>query len=468
MRVARALRLCALLIILLGLERAALGEMCAPFTVLQTPTGVITDGSGIYTPDRTCVFLIEVPDGRFVTLNVTSVELECGWDFLYIYDGDSNASPLLAALSGRLQPQLPIVLASSTSALYLVFISDPYVVDDGFYATYSSSMCPSNCSSHGVCLANATCLCDDGYTGAGCATLTPAPSRCEAAGEDPLKRCVCAEGFRADYTQWMALFAPATVSAFFREPECAAAVPPPPVCNDACVSEPDLINRQPSVDARAAFVQLACPESCNPSCVNGTCNQQYGHCVCNEGYTGRACDERQRSSSSTTGAPQAPQLNKNGGRSNVFRGAFLFAFLLLLVIVVLVVTLTCRRRPPPRRQLVLLGVDPAMLARDVPLFVVELKADGSAATPEQPFPIIIEDDDGAVASALVVIETPPTSEPPTLARFVIGALAAGLGGDSGGTSTPTRSVEVSTSRVNIEVPSLEDECSRSSSSSSST
>ena len=30
---------------------------------------------------------------------------------------------------------------------------------------------------------------------------------------------------------------------------------------------------------------------CQPSCVNGVCNETTGHCACTPGYSGVACDE---------------------------------------------------------------------------------------------------------------------------------------------------------------------------------
>lgn len=40
-----------------------------------------------------------------IVLNFTFMETECTYDYLFVYDGDSYQSPLLASLSGNTRPQ---------------------------------------------------------------------------------------------------------------------------------------------------------------------------------------------------------------------------------------------------------------------------------------------------------------------------------------------------------------------------
>lgn len=40
-----------------------------------------------------------------IVLNFTFMDTECTYDYLFVYDGDSYQSPLLASLSGHTLPQ---------------------------------------------------------------------------------------------------------------------------------------------------------------------------------------------------------------------------------------------------------------------------------------------------------------------------------------------------------------------------
>lgn len=40
-----------------------------------------------------------------IVLNFTFMDTECTYDYLFVYDGDSYQSPLLASLSGKTLPQ---------------------------------------------------------------------------------------------------------------------------------------------------------------------------------------------------------------------------------------------------------------------------------------------------------------------------------------------------------------------------
>lgn len=50
------------------------------------------------------VFLAPSNSHRIV-LNFTFMDTECTYDYLFVYDGDSYQSPLLASLSGNTLPQ---------------------------------------------------------------------------------------------------------------------------------------------------------------------------------------------------------------------------------------------------------------------------------------------------------------------------------------------------------------------------
>lgn len=122
--------------------------------VLRGPPGYVTDGPGNYSVNGNCewlikglyfslitfhtvaTFLANVPNGNDtfsfplhlsafqapsssyrIVLNFTFMDTECTYDYLFVYDGDSYQSPLLASLSGNTLPQ-PIEATSGKVLVY--------------------------------------------------------------------------------------------------------------------------------------------------------------------------------------------------------------------------------------------------------------------------------------------------------------------------------------------------------------
>lgn len=103
--------------------------------VLRGPPGYVTDGAGNYSVNGNCEWLIKGGENGFchyffvvfcdyskwylsnssylpapnnshrIVLNFTFMNTECTYDYLFVYDGDSYQSPLLASLSGHTLPQ---------------------------------------------------------------------------------------------------------------------------------------------------------------------------------------------------------------------------------------------------------------------------------------------------------------------------------------------------------------------------
>ncbi|KAG7216925.1 hypothetical protein INR49_001579, partial [Caranx melampygus] len=74
--------------------------------VLRGPPGYVTDGPGNYSVNGNCEWLIKAPSNSHrIVLNFTFMDTECTYDYLFVYDGDSYQSPLLASLSGNTLPQ---------------------------------------------------------------------------------------------------------------------------------------------------------------------------------------------------------------------------------------------------------------------------------------------------------------------------------------------------------------------------
>lgn len=57
------------------------------------------------------LFVIANSTNQFITLEFKTLNTECSYDYVFIYDGDSFNSPLLGSFSGKNQPQS--ILASS-------------------------------------------------------------------------------------------------------------------------------------------------------------------------------------------------------------------------------------------------------------------------------------------------------------------------------------------------------------------
>jgi len=131
---------------------------CSGRIKLTKPTGYITDGKNNYSPDLQCTWLIDASDFKtdtLIRLKFTEFETECSWDHLYIFNGDSVFSQLVAAFSGvpirrnngqglNELPELEI----RSKQVYLYFYSDTALNMTGFNLTYSIHSCKDNdCSS---------------------------------------------------------------------------------------------------------------------------------------------------------------------------------------------------------------------------------------------------------------------------------------------------------------------------------
>ncbi|XP_052771601.1 attractin-like protein 1 isoform X2 [Mya arenaria] len=169
---------------------------------LTSTNGVVTDGSGNYSVDNKCMWLIEPnPPGAPLRLATHQFATECGWDHLYIFNGDSVFSPLIAAYSGLVSQELDVnnsftELVADSGKAYIYFYSDAAYNMSGFHLKYRVGECPKNCSGNGLCNNDTMqCMCFPGYRGDHC-HVEECPNNCSANGRCEDSVCVCEDGFK--------------------------------------------------------------------------------------------------------------------------------------------------------------------------------------------------------------------------------------------------------------------------------
>ncbi|XP_071958650.1 multiple epidermal growth factor-like domains protein 8 [Antedon mediterranea] len=166
-------------------------------------SGIITDGlDQPYKQIDHCEWLIKAADPRsYIVLHFNQFETECSYDFVFVYDGASYNSPLLASLSGDTLP-LPVIARSGMMLIYLY--SDTNYVLKGLHASYIVEDCLYNCSGNGICQDH-KCICNNAYTGEACEIKT-CPKDCGASqGHGICHRntngssyCECYDGYIGD------------------------------------------------------------------------------------------------------------------------------------------------------------------------------------------------------------------------------------------------------------------------------
>ncbi|XP_070575395.1 neuropilin and tolloid-like protein 2 [Ptychodera flava] len=115
-----------------------------------TGTGGVFSSPGYpenYYADASCYYHLLAPENYTIYLTFTIFDLEDEFDYLHLYDGESDISfNSHLELTGL---ELPSTFASSTNQLYLVFTSDHSVSGLGFYATYIAFLGNSSDINHG-------------------------------------------------------------------------------------------------------------------------------------------------------------------------------------------------------------------------------------------------------------------------------------------------------------------------------
>ncbi|MFK7799273.1 MAG: CUB domain-containing protein, partial [Aureispira sp.] len=111
-------------------------------------SGSFDDGSGTsnYQNNANCSWLIQPANGYTITLNFSQFNTENSFDFVRVYDGNSNAATLLGTFDGT---SIPSSITSSGGAMLVEFTSDGSVTRSGWAANYTT-----NAPVYNIALAN--------------------------------------------------------------------------------------------------------------------------------------------------------------------------------------------------------------------------------------------------------------------------------------------------------------------------
>jgi Zn-dependent metalloprotease len=110
---------------------------CSGNTVLTSSSGTFSDGSGAnqYGNNAECSWLIQPTNAQSITLTFTAFDTEDNYDGVIVYDGSDETAPTLGSFTGS---TIPSPVTSTGGSMYVVFLSDFMVRDNGWSATYSS------------------------------------------------------------------------------------------------------------------------------------------------------------------------------------------------------------------------------------------------------------------------------------------------------------------------------------------
>ena len=124
------------LLLLFFTTHAGYAQTCSGLTTLPLCTATFEDGSGSgnYSDNLNCPFLIQPAGATSITLTWTSFNIESQYDFVYVHDGPSSAAPLIGTYTGT---SLPPVITSTGGSLWILFTSDGSYNYSGWSASYT-------------------------------------------------------------------------------------------------------------------------------------------------------------------------------------------------------------------------------------------------------------------------------------------------------------------------------------------
>jgi len=135
---------------------------CSGTTNLTAESGTITDGSGSadYNNNSDCKWVIAPAGATQIGVTFTYFDTEANYDTVFVYDGPSINSPLLATWWGNTLPQT-LYTTSGIGAMCIRFSSDVSINEGGWSANYQAYGSTPSCSG-GTVLSSPTGSFDDG------------------------------------------------------------------------------------------------------------------------------------------------------------------------------------------------------------------------------------------------------------------------------------------------------------------
>lgn len=111
---------------------------CNGFTTLTAASGTFSDGSGAndYANNVHCSWLIQPANAQSITLAFSAFVTESYYDGVTIYNGANSSAQQLGQFSGS---SLPPSVTSTGGSMFIDFVSDPSVREQGWTASYTSS-----------------------------------------------------------------------------------------------------------------------------------------------------------------------------------------------------------------------------------------------------------------------------------------------------------------------------------------
>jgi hypothetical protein len=130
-------------LIVTGIKTADSADYCNQLTTFNSYYGQFSDGSEAmpYSPNQDCNWKINTAAGSQIKLSFVEFDLQPLVDYVRVYDGEDENSPVIGTYSGS---NIPPEILSSGNQLYVSFHSDANSTSDqGFLATYAASYCPN-------------------------------------------------------------------------------------------------------------------------------------------------------------------------------------------------------------------------------------------------------------------------------------------------------------------------------------
>lgn len=108
-------------------------------TPITAATGTYFDSGGAtgnYSDDERTLYLIQPTGASTVTINFRAFDLENNWDYMFVYDGATTSSPVLATLTGS---SIPSSITSTGGSMLIEFRSDCATTKPGWELSWSSN-----------------------------------------------------------------------------------------------------------------------------------------------------------------------------------------------------------------------------------------------------------------------------------------------------------------------------------------